>query len=954
MNMAVDPSILAKKAGDITQAIVIGRNGDAKPFNADKIRNAVKSAYLKDANGNVRPNGESQAFGEVVDIVTNLVLKALDRKLIGTNAVRIEDIQDLVELNIMRRGDHVVARDYVIYRERKLAKRNAQQPLLEATVNLIDPDGHHISWSAQDQRTWLAPYATDLKVNIALIAKQIMRELFNGAATSQIVKAAEMAVRAMTERHPHYDRMCSRIILHRLLQEASGTEFSYAADTVKKVYQDIFVSGLQRGVNVGLFDPKLLTLFDLPALANAIEPYWDLALDTLGISTLAANYLVTDKTSKPEQLLEVPQTMLMRVAMGLALNEENPTQRAIEFYGLYSTRTFLSSTPTLFNSGTTKPQLSSCYITTVPDSLEGIYGGITQNALLQKYAGGMGNDWTPVRAMGAHIKGTNGQSQGVVPFLKVVNDTAIAVNQGGKRKGAVCAYLETWHADIEEFLDLRKNTGDDRRRTHDMNTANWVPDLFMKRVIAGESWTLFSPNEVPDLHELYGKAFEVAYIGYESAAKRGEIKLSKTVDAKTLWRKMLTMIFETGHPWITFKDPCNVRSPQKHAGVVHSSNLCTEITLNTSADEIAVCNLGSVNIRAHIEQDIFGNWAIDDVKLGRTVTTAMRMLDNVIDVNLYAREEARNSNMRHRPVAMGMMGLQDALHAMHLAFESPKAVAFSSDFTEAMCYHAYRASAMLAKERGSYESFHGSDWSKGILPCDTVAALEAERGIPIEKPQGYGVVPQRWSDLRQLVTSGMRNSNCVAIAPTATIANIMGVDQSIEPSFGNLSVKSNLAGEFTVLNGYLVDELEELGLWDDLMVAELKGFDGSVQKIDRIPGELKSRYKTAFEIDSLAPVWHTAARGQWIDQAQSTNLYMGQASGKAIDALYKAAWVMGLKTTYYMRINGATAAEKSTIQTTTLNAVQQGGQGHTMPEPTGAACMLRPGDTGFETCESCQ
>jgi ribonucleoside-diphosphate reductase alpha chain len=954
MNMAIDPSILAQKASDISQAIVIDRNGNAKPFDADKIRNAVKSAYLKDANGTVRPNGESQAFGVAVDEVTDLVLKALGRKLTDTNSVRIEDIQDLVELNIMRRGDHVVARDYVIYRERKLDKRNSQQPLLEPSVLLTSGNGQTINWTEREQRFWLMPYAALLKVNIDQVAKQIMRELFNGAATSQIVKAAEMAVRAMTERHPHYDKMCARIMLHRLLQDASGTEFNYEVNAAKKVYQDIFVAGLNRGVKVGLFDPKLLTVFDLSALADAIDPSADMAFDTLGISTLAANYLVRDKTTKPEQLLEVPQTMLMRVAMGLALNEDNPTERAMEFYRLYSARSFLSSTPTLFNSGTTKPQLSSCYITTVPDSLEGIYGGITQNALLQKYAGGMGNDWTPVRAMGAHIKGTNGQSQGVVPFLKVVNDTAIAVNQGGKRKGAVCAYLETWHADIEEFLDLRKNTGDDRRRTHDMNTANWVPDLFMKRVIAGESWTLFSPNEVPDLHELYGKAFEKAYVAYEDAAKRGKIQLSKTVDAKTLWRKILTMIFETGHPWITFKDPCNIRSPQKHAGVVHSSNLCTEITLNTSADEIAVCNLGSVNIAEHIAQDAAGKWVIDDVKLGKTVTTAMRMLDNVIDVNLYAREEARNSNMRHRPVAMGMMGLQDALHTMRLAFESPQAVAFSSDFTEAMCYHAYRASAMLAKERGSYESFYGSDWSKGILPCDTVDWLQAERGVPIEKPQGYGVVPARWDDLRVLVMSGMRNSNCVAIAPTATIANILGVDQSIEPSFANLSVKSNLAGEFTVLNASLVGELEALGLWDDLMVAELKGFDGSVQKIDRIPAEIKSRYKTAFEINSLAPVWHAAARGQYIDQAQSTNLYMGQASGKAIDELYKTAWGMGLKTTYYLRINGATAAEKSTITTSKLNAVPQMGQANSMPEPTGAACMLRPGDAGFETCESCQ
>lgn len=946
-------SILLESTSTLTANtgwVVVTREGSAKPFTPEKIRTAVMNAYLKDASGNTRNNVSTQVLHDSADAITNQVITSLRRKLISTNSVHIEDIQDMVELAIMRRGDHAVARDFVIFREKKAQRRTSQTMLLEPSIELVDTDGTLVAWTETAQKSWLQTYASDLNVDLDLIAKQVCRELFNGAQTSQIGKASQIAVRAMTERHPDYDTMCARIILHGLIETARGKKVDFASPLLP-TYRAIFQAGLHTGVKAEIFQPDLLVKFDLERLADNLAPSCDFDYDTLGISTLAANYLIKNKTGKNEQLLEVPQTMLMRIAMGLALNESEPTERALEFYRIFSLRYYLSSSPSLFNSGTIKPQLSSCFLTTVGDDLGSITRSWTENSMLQKYAGGMGNDWTPVRAMGSRIKGTNGESQGVVPFLKVVNDIALAVNQGGKRPGAVCSYLETWHADIEEFLDLRKNTGDDRRRTHNMNTANWIPDLFMKRMLAGQSWTLFSPDEVPDLHEKYGAAFEVAYCGYETKAQMGGIRLSKVVDAKTLWRKMLTMVFETGHPWITFKDPCNIRSPQKHAGVVHSSNLCTEITLNTSQDEIAVCNLGSVNVSEHLVQRE-GKWGIDYAKLENTVTVAHRMLDNVIDLNLYNRPQAETSNKRHRPVAMGMMGMQDAFYKMKLAFDSLEAVNWSSRFTEALCYYAYSASAALARERGSYESFTGSDWSKGIVPCDTIALLEKERGQHVVGLQGLHSADLPWSVLREFVRGGMRNSNCVAIAPTATIANITGVDQSIEPSFGHLKVKSNLAGEFTVLNRYLVQELTLLGLWDDLMVAELKGFDGSIQSIERIPSDIRERFKTAFEIDPLAPVEHAAARGRWIDQAQSVNLYLAQASGKAIHNLYITAWEKGLKTTYYLRTSGSTGTEKATINTSAFNAVSSGK--NSAPDPEGAVCMIRPGDAGFEACESCQ
>ena len=696
----------------------------------------------------------------------------------------------------------------------------------------------------------------------------------------------------------------------------------------------------------------------LPRLAAALNANRDLQFNYLGLQTLYDRYFLHIE----DRRIEMPQAFFMRVAMGLALNEMDRERRAIEFYEILSTFDFMSITPTLFNSATTRPQLSSCYLTTVDDDLDGIYEALKENALLSKFAGGLGNDWTNVRALGSHIKGTNGKSQGVVPFLKVVNDTAVAVNQGGKRKGAVCAYLETWHLDIEEFLELRKNTGDDRRRTHDMNTSNWIPDLFMKRVMENGDWTLFSPSNTPDLHDKYGKAFEEAYVAYEKKADAGEIKPFRRIPAQQLWRKMLGMLFETGHPWITFKDPCNIRSPQQHIGVVHSSNLCTEITLNTNESEIAVCNLGSVNLTAHMTTDASGKMILDHEKLHKTIRTAMRMLDNVIDINYYAVAKARNSNLKHRPVGLGIMGFQDCLHMQRIPYASDEAVKFADSSMEAICYYAYLASSELAEERGTYSTYKGSLWDRGILPQDSVALLAQERGGYVEVD---GSSQMNWDSLRSRIKQhGMRNSNCVAIAPTATISNIIGVSACIEPTFQNLFVKSNLSGEFTVVNEYLVRDLKDRGLWDEVMIADLKYFDGTLSKIDRIPQDLRDLYATAFEVEPSWLVEAASRRQKWIDQAQSLNIYMAGASGKKLDDTYKLAWLRGLKTTYYLRTMAATHVEKSTVASGQLNSVSSGGgvngtdaaaaSAAGAVEADGPVCTMRPGDAGFEECEACQ
>ena len=762
----------------------------------------------------------------------------------------------------------------------------------------------------------------------------------------EVYKASILAARTLIEKDPDYTYATARLLLHTIVKEVLGEEVPPAQ--VGQRYADFFPLAIKKGVQNELLDEKLLQ-FDLARLGAALKPERDLKFDYLGLQTLYDRYFLHVRKTR----IELPQIFFMRVAMGLSLNEIDREARAIEFYEVLSSFDFMSSTPTLFNAGTLRSQLSSCYLTTVPDDLDGIYESIKENALLSKFAGGLGNDWTRVRALGAHIKGTNGESQGVVPFLKVVNDTAVAVNQGGKRKGAVCTYLETWHLDIEEFLELRKNTGDDRRRTHDMNTANWIPDLFMKRVMEKGEWSLFSPNNVPDLHDKFGADFEKAYVAYEEKAARGEIKPYRKLPATDMWRKMLSMLFETGHPWITFKDACNVRSPQQHAGVVHSSNLCTEITLNTSDTETAVCNLGSVNLLQHVKDG-----QLDHAKLQKTINTAMRMLDNVIDINYYAVKKARDSNLRHRPVGLGLMGFQDALYELRIPYASNEAVDFADKSMEAICYYAYWASTELARERGRYTSYKGSLWDQGILPPDTLDLLARERGGYVDVDRSASL---DWDALRKKIAAdGMRNSNCVAIAPTATISNIIGVDASIEPCFGNLSVKSNLSGEFTVINGYLVKDLKRLGLWDDVMVMDLKHFDGSLRSIDRVPQEVKALYATAFEVEPLWLVEAAARRQKWIDQAQSLNIYMAGASGKKLDDTYKLAWLRGLKTTYYLRTTSATQAEKSTGRTGQLNAVSVHGNDIAMSAPAVAAMDAEPAtDIKFcaiddPGCEACQ
>lgn len=920
---------------------VIRRNGSVVGFEPSKIGVAMTKAFLAVNGGQ---GAASARIRSLVEGLTDSVVDALVRRQPSGGIFHIEDIQDQVELGLMRSGEHDVARAYVLYRERRSQER-AQQKVEQAEESQLNvKDGEIIRpLDVETLKSLIEATATGLdNIDTEHLLKETLRNLYDGVSVAEVYKSAILAARAMIENEPDYQFVTSRLLLHTIRKEIVGREI--AQDEMAQVYPEYFPQFLKKGVEAGLLDNRLLQ-FDLKKLGAALKYERDLQFDYLGLQTLYDRYFLHVEGTR----IEMPQAFYMRVAMGLALNEVDRENRAIEFYEILSSFDFMSSTPTLFNSGTIRSQLSSCYLTTIGDDLDDIYEGIKENALLSKFAGGLGNDWTPVRALGSHIKGTNGKSQGVVPFLKVVNDTAVAVNQGGKRKGAVCAYLETWHMDIEEFLELRKNTGDDRRRTHDMNTANWIPDLFMKRVMEEGKWTLFSPSDCPDLHDLYGKDFEKAYVAYEEKAARGELKLHKTVEAAKLWRKILSMLFETGHPWITFKDPCNIRSPQQHIGVVHSSNLCTEITLNTNESEIAVCNLGSVNLTAHIKQG--GDaWVIDHDKLQKTVRTAMRMLDNVVDINYYAVGKARNSNLRHRPVGMGMMGFQDALHMMRKPYASREAVEFADISMEAICYYAYEASTELAKERGAYSTFKGSLWDKGILPIDSIKLLEEERGGHVEVDMSQTM---DWDALRKRIKKhGMRNSNCVAIAPTATISNIIGVAASIEPTFQNLYVKSNLSGEFTIVNEHLVRDLKELDLWDEVMISDLKYFDGSVMKIDRIPENLKRLYATAFEMDPRWLVEAAARRQKWIDQAQSLNIYMAGASGKKLHDTYTLAWRRGLKTTYYLRTIGATHAEKSTLAGGELNSVSS--DAPEMPEAEGQACYLRPGDPGFDECEACQ
>ncbi|MBU2740530.1 ribonucleoside-diphosphate reductase subunit alpha [Acidithiobacillus thiooxidans] len=939
-NPAYDPS-------EASHYKVIRRNNAMVTFDASKIHIAMTKAFL------AVEGGSGAASARVRDLVTRLtgqVIEALQRRQPGGGTFHIEDIQDQVELALMRAGEHEVARAYVLYREERARERRQQSiSAPQADIPQIQvkyPDGTQRTLDLKRLRAVIEEACSGLgeAVSVDTLMSNTSKNLYDGISEDELFQAPILASRVMIERDPAYAYVSARLLLDRVRWEVLGEAATQAEMAAR--YPEYFRDYLQTGIAHELIDPRL-GQYDLDRITAAIKPERDLNFQYLGLQILYDRYFLHVR----ERHIELPQSFWMRVAMGLAVNEVDREEQAIAFYEVLSSFDFVSSTPTLFNSGTLRPQLSSCFLTTVGDDLDDIYEAIKENALLSKFSGGLGNDWTPVRALGSFIKGTNGKSQGVVPFLKVVNDTAVAVNQGGKRKGAVCAYLETWHMDIEEFLELRKNTGDDRRRTHDMNTANWIPDLFMERVESGTAWTLFSPNETADLHDLTGSAFRERYEHYERMADAGEIELYKKIPALQLWRKMLTMLFETGHPWITFKDPCNLRSPQQHVGVVHSSNLCTEITLNTNDKEIAVCNLGSVNLIAHLKNTASTDQSalrtdstpedllelLDTDKLSRTIRTAMRMLDNVIDMNYYAVAKARNSNMRHRPVGLGLMGFSDALLEMRIPYASPAAVAFADISQEVISYYAIEASADLAQERGSYPSFQGSLWSQGVLPIDSIELLAASRehGVDVDRSMRLD-----WNGLRDKVRKGIRNSNCLAIAPTATISNIVGVSQGIEPIYQNLYVKSNLSGEFTVVNSYLVHDLKRQGLWDEVMVNDLKYFDGSVLPVDRIPAALKPLYANAFETDPEWLVEAAARRQKWLDQAQSLNLYFGQPSGKKIDETYRLAWKRGLKTTYYLRSLGATAAEKSTVQTGTLNAVS----GH---QPK--ACAIDD-----PTCEACQ
>ncbi len=930
------------------QLRVIKRNGTVVTYTDDKITVAISKAFLAVEGSSV---SSSSRVHDAVRQLTDQVGSTFRRRMPSGGVIHIEEIQDQVELALMRAGEHKVARSYVIYREARAQERGRQdvaQPHPSIRVSLADGQLQPLDMGRLQTLIREACEGLD-EVDGGLIERDTLKNLYDGVAEKDVNTALVMTARTLVEREPSYSQVTARLLMDTLRSEALG--FLGIAERATHhemagLYGQALGAYIRQGIEFELLDPKLQA-FDLAQLGAALDHQRDQQFSYLGLQTLYDRYFI----HKDGIRFELPQVFFMRVAMGLALEEPERNSRAIEFYNLLSSFDYMASTPTLFNAGTLRPQLSSCYLTTVPDDLSGIYNAIHDNAMLSKFAGGLGNDWTPVRALGSYIKGTNGKSQGVVPFLKVVNDTAVAVNQGGKRKGAVCAYLETWHLDIEEFLELRKNTGDDRRRTHDMNTANWIPDLFMKRVFEEGSWTLFSPSDVPDLHDLTGRAFEARYAEYETMARNGQLRLHKTLPARDLWRKMLSMLFETGHPWLAFKDPCNLRSPQQHQGVVHSSNLCTEITLNTSADEIAVCNLGSVNLVNHIT-----GGELDLAKLERTVKTAVRMLDNVIDINYYSVPQARNANLKHRPVGLGIMGFQDALYLQHLPYGSDEAVRFADRSMEALSYFAIQASCELASERGAYSTFDGSLWSQGILPLDSLQRLTEERGsqyIDVDRSQTLD-----WDSLRGQVRQGMRNSNVMAIAPTATISNIVGVSQSIEPTYQNLYVKSNLSGEFTVINPYLVRDLKALDLWDPVMVNDLKYFDGSVQQIERIPQPLKALYATAFEIEPKWIVEAASRRQKWIDQSQSLNLYIAGASGKKLDVTYRMAWFRGLKTTYYLRALAATSTEKSTITTGALNAVSASGaeaaaeagrSDFDSPAAVPLACSIDNPD-----CEACQ
>ena len=913
---AIEPGILR----------VIKRNGSVVNFDISKIEVAITKAFLA---VHTSAAAASSSVQQKVNSLAKSVHDTFSSRMPSGGTIHIEEIQDQVELALMRSEELKVARAYVVYRaERTKIRQEENTSAQEMTV-----------LSPSERTETIAKEACEglSGTNPETIIQEANKNLYEGASEDEIKEAMILSARSLVEAEPNYTYATSRILLDSLRTEALSF-LNLAPNATQKEMENLYPQALdvfiKRAIELELVNPELGKM-DLKKLGNNLKPERDLMFSYLGLQTLYDRYFI----HKDEVRFELPQIFFMRVAMGLAIEEENREERAIEFYNLLSSFDYMSSTPTLFNSGTIHSQLSSCYLTTVPDDLKGIYDALGDNAMLSKWAGGLGNDWTPVRGMGAHIKGTNGKSQGVVPFLKVVNDTAVAVNQGGKRKGAVCSYLETWHLDIEEFVELRKNTGDDRRRTHDMNTANWIPDLFMQRVMDGGKWTLFSPNETPDLHDLTGSAFKIRYEEYENDAKTGKIQVSKEVEAEDLWRKIISMLFETGHPWITFKDACNLRSPQQHVGVIHSSNLCTEITLNTSQDEIAVCNLGSINLPNHLNE----NGDLNEEKIERTITTAIRMLDNVIDINYYAVPQAENSNFKHRPIGLGIMGFQDALYIKKTPYASEEAVSFADESMEMVSYYAIKSSSDLASERGAYTSYEGSLWSKGILPLDSIELLKKERGENYLEVDTASKLD--WEGLRKTVKKqGMRNSNVMAIAPTATIANITGLTQSIEPTYSNLFVKSNLSGEFTIINMHLVEALKEIDMWDEVMVYDLKNLNGSLEGINRVPDDLKKLFATSFEVEPKWLIEAASRRQKWIDQSQSLNLYVSEPNGKKLDVMYKMAWLRGLKTTYYLRSRSATTSEKSTITNLELNAVAAN-QGSEAPE----ACSILDPD-----CEACQ
>jgi len=931
---------------DSSQIRLIRRSGQVVPWNSSKIEVAVRKAFLS-----LRLDSEP-----AVRIAEQVTQKALST---GQAFINIEDVQDIVQEELMRLGYFKVAESYILYRARRRIERETglggEEVKQDSMIVVKKKDGNTFFWDGIDlkKRISFASIGLDLCLTSEQIEENLRRSVYSEIPEEDLRKTIILNAKTLIERDADFAKFAARILLSYIYEEVLGWNISEnSIDELRKFHLEGLKAYLKRGVQINRLDSKLLKL-NINKLAEAIDPSADLDFDYLGIQTLYDRYLVVDKTGDTPVRLETPQLFWMRVAMGVFAHEENPEEQIVSLYNLYKSRRFCSSTPTLFNSGTPHSQLSSCYLYKVDDTIESImYRGIAENAFLSKWAGGLGGSWTSVRGTGSHIAGTNGESQGVIPFLKMHNDQLCAVNQGGKRKGSGCAYLETWHCDLLEFLELRKNTGDDRRRTHDMNTANWIPDLFMKRMEARENWTLFRSNEVSDLHDLYGKAFEDKYVECEKKAEQGEI-WGKNMPAIDLWKQMLKMLFETGHPWITFKDTCNVRSPQDHAGVIHSSNLCTEITLNTGADETAVCNLGSVVLDSHLKAD----GSIDHDKLRDTIRIALRALDNVIDVNFYPTDAAKTSNMRHRPIGMGVMGLQNALFTKNISFASEEAVEFNDEFMEAICYYAYEASSDLANERGTYSTYRGSKWDRGILPQDSIELLENERGEKVDVPKAGKM---DWQVVREKIAKhGMRNSNVIAIAPTATISNIMGSSPCIEPTYKNLFVKSNLSGDFMVLNRFLVEDLKKDGLWDREMSDQLKYFDGELSSIDSIPDKIKQKYLTAFDISFEFVIAAAARRQKWIDQSQSVNLFLGTPDLKSLSHMYRAAWRQGLKTTYYLRTLGASNIEKATVS---LNQGQEKPLGNVANEPSAKkeyteaekkACSIQAMLDG-EECEACQ